>query len=164
MNNICAPLTSNGAAQSNCDKYSCSSFIYCRGLCLKIWQKVINLLRWSHKNVKELKHFVNCCWNTFRIYLTILWNQVLGLSLQSPKCLIPKNSVIRNQVLGLSLQSPKSLMPKKRVIRSDFAQHPTIVKLLDLVIFDNFLGIHLLSVSPFIEPSWRILYCVANLA
>ena len=55
-------------------------------------------------------------------------------------------------------------MPKKRVIRSDFAQHPTIVKLLDLVIFDNFLGIHLLSVSPFIEPSWRILYCVANLA
>lgn len=128
MNNICAPLTSNGAAQSNCDKYSCSSFIYCRGLCLKIWQKVINLLWWSHKNVKELKHFVNCCWNTFRIYLTILWNQVLGLS----------------------LQSPKSLMPKKRVIRSDFAQHPTIVKLLDLVIFDNFLGIHLLSISPFI--------------
>lgn len=142
MNNICAPLTSNGAAQSNCDKYSCSSFIYCRGLCLKIWQKVINLLWWSHKNVKELKHFVNCCWNTFRIYLTILWNQVLGLS----------------------LQSPKSLMSKKRVIRSDFAQHPTIVKLLDLVIFDNFLGIHLLSISPFIEPSWRILYCVANLA
>ena len=55
-------------------------------------------------------------------------------------------------------------MSKKRVIRSDFAQHPTIVKLLDLVIFDNFLGIHLLSISPFIEPSWRILYCVANLA
>ena len=142
MNNICVPLTLNGAAQSNCNKYSCSSFIYCRGLCLKIWQKVINLLWWSHKNVKELKHFVNCCWNTFRIYLTILWNQVLGLS----------------------LQSPKSLMSKKRVIRSDFAQHPTIVKLLDLVIFDNFLGIHLLSISPFIEPSWRILYCVANLA
>lgn len=142
MNNICVPLTSNGAAQSNCDKYSCSSFIYCRGLCLKIWQKVINILRWYHKNVKEPKHFVNCCWNTFRIYLTILWNQVLGLS----------------------LQSPKSLMPKKRVIRSDFVQHPTIVKLLDLVIFDNFFGIHLLSISAFIEPSWRILYCVANLA
>lgn len=142
MNNICVPLTLNGAAQSNCNKYSCSSFIYCRGLCLKIWQKVIKLLWWSQKNVKELKHFVNRCWITFRIYLTILWKQVLGLS----------------------LQSPKSLMPKKRVITSDFVQHPTIVKLLDLVIFDNFLGIHLLSISPFIEPSWRILYCVANLA